>query len=291
MGKSVAVLTMVKDDHFFLERWVGYYGGLFGRAALYVVSHGGDAEVARIAEGCNIIAIPGHFDDSFDARRWRLLNSMVAGLRQYFDFVICGDVDEFVVVDPKTGMDLPEFLSRRGRVVITPIGLEVVHLRDQEPGPVGPDGFLAARRHCRYSSYFSKPCIVGKPTTLSRGGHYAREPELKAFRNLYLFHMKYADHDLYQQTLRKRSTAVAALGFASPRESQISAHWFAEASGFGREINRLAMLPVKPEFDFQDIVEEMHRTWEPRGDGGLWHFRKRVGRQLHRIPDRFAGIV
>ena len=291
MTKTVAVLTMVKDDYFFLEKWVSYYGGMFGRDALYVFSHGGDPEVARIAEGCNVIAIPDHFDEAFDAKRWRLLNNMTNGLRNYYDFVICVDVDEFVVLDPKTGKSLPEFLARRRNVIITPIGVEVVHVRDQETTPIDENGILASRRHCRYSSYFSKPCIIGKPVDLARGGHYAKEPELKVFRNLYLFHMKYADYDLFRETLRRRVASVARLGVDDPKKSQISTHWFAESEGFGNEIERLAMLPREKAFDFSDKIEAMKQTWAPRNSDGLWHFRKDVGKRLYPIPRRFAGII
>ena len=94
MQSTVAVVTMVRDDAFFLERWVGYYGGLFGRENCYVVNHGRGDEVARIAEGCNIFGIPGDPHPNFDMKRWRLLNNLVAGLRSYYKWVIVGDVDK-----------------------------------------------------------------------------------------------------------------------------------------------------------------------------------------------------
>ncbi len=281
---------MVKDDHFFLQKWVDYYGAMFGADALYVVSHGRDAGVDQIAADCNIIHIPGDFDDDFDAKRWQLLNNLTNGLLGYFDFVICSDVDEFVVLDPKLKMTLPEFLARRGNVVITPIGVEVVHLPDQESESI-ENGILSTRRHCRYSSFYSKPCIIGKPVELARGGHYAKEPALKTFRNLYLFHMKYCDLDLYRETARKRAGAVAALDVADPRESRISNGWFAEPEGFGPEIQRLAFAPRAKAFDLSQELREMHESWAPRNRHGLWHFRRKVGTRLYPIPKRFAGLL
>ena len=290
MKRTAAALTMVKDDHFFLQKWVSYYGGMFGREALHVVSHGPDAGVDRIAAGCSIIRIPGDFGDDFDARRWQLLNSLINGLLAYYSFVICTDVDEFVVLDPKLKMSLPEFLSRRRNVVITPVGVEVVHLPDQETEPV-EKGILATRRHCRYSSFYSKPCIIGKPVELSRGGHYAKEPTLRTFRNLYLFHMKYCDLDLYRETARKRAGAVAALAVDDPRQSRISNGWFAEPEGFGPEIQRLAFAPRAKAFDLSQELREMHESWAPRNRHGLWHFRRKVGTRLYPIPKRFAGLL
>lgn len=290
MKEPAAVLTMVKDDYFFLAKWVEYYGGMFGRDALYVVSHGGDPQIDKIADGCNIIRIPGHFDKGFDSKRWRLLTGLTNGLRNYFDFVICCDVDEFIVLDPKSNMTLTEFLARRGKVIITPIGVEVVHRRDIEDGDIA-GGILKNRRFCRYSSYFSKPCIVGKAVEFSRGGHYAKETELKVFRNLYLFHMKYCDYEIYRGTLGKRAEAVSKLGIDDPSESIISAHWFAEEDGFGEEIDRLAFMPTSESFDFSAQIDEMNKTWSLRNEKGLWHFQKNVGDRLYPIPDRFADIV
>jgi hypothetical protein len=66
-------MTMVGGDHFFLGRWVEYYGRHLGRENLYVLSHGGDPEHKRIAEGCNVIYLP--FDETrncFNQRRWQM---------------------------------------------------------------------------------------------------------------------------------------------------------------------------------------------------------------------------
>lgn len=290
MKKPAAALTMVKDDYFFLEKWIAYYGGLFGRDALYIISHGGDPEIDRIAYGCSIIRIPGGIDTGFDAKRWRMLSNYTNGLLNYYNFVICGDVDEFVIMDPKTNLNLAQFLLKRKPSIITPIGLEVVHRLDKETETIA-DGILKTRHFCRYSSYFSKPCIVGKAVKFARGGHYSTEPELKLFRNLYLFHMKYADFDEYKGRLLNRSQAMAALNLKNDSNHSFSAHWFANDQGFGAEIEHLSAMPEMPEFDLSEEIRWMDSTWEQRNKYGLWHFKKLVGNRLFPIPERFAGIV
>jgi len=291
MKNLAAAITMVKDDYFFLQKWVDYYGGLFGRRSLYVISHGGDERVDEIAQGCNVSHIPGYFDETFDAKRWRLLNNLSNGLRNYFKFVICGDIDEFVVLDPKLGMNLAEFLKkRRKRVLITPIGLEVVHRYDVEKEAI-TQSILGPRLHCRFSTYFCKPCIIGKPVDLARGGHYAMDENLMIFRNLYLFHMKYCDRDLYQSVLRRRVSQVAALDEVTSDTSQLSAHWFDSESEQAREFEKLADLPVRNSFGFSERLKEMEKTWKPRGVDGMWHFKKHVGQELFTIPERFSGII
>ena len=146
---GLAVVTMVRDDAFFLDIWLRHYGGMVGRENLYIVNHGRGEGVARQAAGCNIIGIPGDPHPNFDMKRWRLLNNLVGGLRGYYDWVIVGDVDELVVVDPAAGQNLTDFLAAQPmRRVLTPLGLEVIHRIDLEPDAIG-DRVLGPRRHVR----------------------------------------------------------------------------------------------------------------------------------------------
>lgn len=287
MGKRIAVVTMVSDDYFFLERWLGYYGALFGRPALYVVNLGRDARVAEMAEGCNVIGLDYEFDKRFDMLRWRFLNHLVNGLRSYTDMVIVGDVDELLVVDPDTGLDLGGFLDKRhGKQVLTPIGLELVHREADETDPIGAS-ILGPRRHVRFSSWFCKPCVVSTTVHIARGGHYADQPELKVFRKLYLLHLKYADRGEYDATRARRRGRVSGLEDGEDvKATMLSADWYRSDD----ELGRLNGLPVT-EFDTAPLVDHMQSTWEKRGEHGLYHFERRVDEVLMRLPDRFDGLV
>lgn len=289
--KLACVVTMVKDDYAFLERWVGYYGAIFGRDALYVVNHGGDARVAEIAAGCSLVDLPGDFQTNFDMVRWRLFNGLQQGLRGYYNFVIITDVDEFVVVDPKSGLGLDEFLAkRRGKVTVTPIGVEVVHQPALEPEPIGAGPMLGPRRYARFTTAYSKPIIFNHEVKLARGGHYSTDPELKVFRNLYLFHMRFADEALYRDTLARRSAQVAEIP-AGGEDSNVSWHWKREGKTT-TPFDRLIGLPIRSNFDFDKVVERMHATWEPRdAESGFYHFERDIGKSLKTVPERFFGLI
>ena len=49
----IAALTMVRNDDFFLERWIGYYGKVLGRENLYVFFDGKDQTVPEFCAGVN----------------------------------------------------------------------------------------------------------------------------------------------------------------------------------------------------------------------------------------------
>ena len=52
--KKIAALTMVRNDEFFLRKWVGYYGPQLGKDNLYVFFDGLDQTVPPFCEGVNV---------------------------------------------------------------------------------------------------------------------------------------------------------------------------------------------------------------------------------------------
>lgn len=289
MQQTAAALTMVRDDDFFLERWVGYYGGLFGRENCTVINHGNQPGVNRLAEGCNIIAIPDT-SQKFDQLRWRLFNGLVTGLRGYYKYVVVGDVDEYVVVDPALGLDLVGFLDKvPRRKILTPLGLEVLHRCNEETEAItGP--ILGPRRYARVSYHYSKPCVVGAPGELSRGGHFAKYDALFAPDALYLFHMKYCDLDQYMGVMDRRNASVEKSGLEKG-ETGIGGHWFADERGDDRALfDGFATRPVVRGFNMKQYRERMHATWEERSHG-LWQFQRGTFAHSHELPERFFGIV
>lgn len=289
MQSVAAAVTMVRDDAFFLEAWVRYYGGLFGRENCYVVNHGRGVDMARIAEGCNIVGIPGDPHPNFDMKRWRLLNGLVAGLRSYYRQVIVGDVDELVVLDPAEGRSLLDWLADQPlRRVLTPLGLEVIHRVDLETEPIGTQ-ILGPRRHVRLAPHYSKPCVISLGTKIARGGHFTQASKLFAPDPLYLFHLKFCDFGHYVAAMNRRNAVTEAVG-VGVKEAAIGRHWFAEARGEDRAVfEGFASLEMQEGFDLGWVRRRMKRSWQPRGDTGYWQFdRPDIDTQYH-LPERFVG--
>jgi hypothetical protein len=291
MKGSPAAVTMVRDDLFFLRRWISHYGGLFGRENLYIVNHGHGAAVAAEAEGCNLVGIPQGDVSQFDKQRWRLLNGIVNGLLPYFTHVIVGDVDELVVLDPATGQDLAGWLAAQPRgSVLTPLCLELVHDRATETETIGPH-ILGPRRYARTLLKYCKPCVISTQTHLSRGGHFASEPRLSCPDPLYLFHLKYCDFATYSDTMTARNRVAAATGTQAAK-SHVGRHWFAEFRGEDAAIfDSFARLPADDSFDFSALRQGMRNSFGPRGDSGFFQFDIRDRPNRHRIPDRFFGLI
>ena len=104
---------MVRNDEFFLRKWVAYYGAELGRENLYVYLDGTDQPLPDWCPEVNVMArerVPG-LVAAADRGRIDFLSSQAADLLDRYDMVIGTDVDEFLVVDPALGTGLAEFLS------------------------------------------------------------------------------------------------------------------------------------------------------------------------------------
>ena len=290
MQSTGAVITMVRDDQFFLDAWLRHYGPIFGRENLYIVNHGRGEAVAQQAEGCNIIGIPGDPHKNFDMKRWRLLNNMVAGIKCYYKHVIVGDVDELVVVDPASGQNLLDYLEATPeRRVLTPLGLEVIHRIDRELDPIDTH-ILGPRRHVRLAPHYSKPCVISTGTKIARGGHYTQYDKLHAPDDLYLMHLKFCDFAEYTSAMDRRNTVTQEIG-SSVKETAIGRHWFAEARGEDRDtFEAFADLEEVEGFDMGRYRRKMHRSFGPRGDTGFYQFGRPDYKLQFELPDRFFGL-
>ncbi|WP_432691900.1 glycosyltransferase family 2 protein [Pseudooceanicola sp. C21-150M6] len=282
---------MVRDDEFFLRIWLDYYGGLLGLENCYVINHGRGRSVAEMAAGANVIGIPGDPHKNFDAKRWKLLNGVVAGLRSYYKHVIVGDVDELVVLDPEAGKSLLQFLEdRRGNRVFTPLGLEVIHRIDIEHAPIR-DRVLGPRRHVRLAPHYSKPCVTSVPAKIARGGHFTEFPELITPDNLYLFHLKFCDFPAYAEAMDRRNAVTAAVEADRISDVSIGRHWFADARGDDRALfESFADLPLQEGFEMKPFRKAMHNSWGKRGDTGYYEFDREDQPVQFQLPERFDGM-
>lgn len=290
MQNVAAAVTMVRDDAFFLKAWLRHYGTQLGRENCYIISHGRTDVVKDLAQGCNIMGIPGDPHPNFDMKRWRLLNNMVQGLRCYYNHIIVGDVDELVVIDPQKEVSLLDFLTEtRQKRFLTPVGLELIHRTDVETGSAQSQ-ILGPRRHVRLAPHYSKPCIVSHGAKISRGGHFAQFDKLIVPDGLYLFHLKFCDFATYVDVMNNRNAVTQDVG-VDVKEASIGRHWFAQARGQDQEVfDAFHSLEMKDGFEMGWVRRKMHRSWGPRGETGFYNFARPDLPGQYLLPDRFSGL-
>lgn len=291
--KPAGAMCMVFQDHYFLQRWVDYYGRQFGREHLYILSHGGDPEHDRICEGANVIRLPR--DPTMwrmDRRRWSLISKFSAGMLRYYNWFIVSDVDEIVIVDPAVAPDLTTYLSRYDQPrtapkSLSPFGIELIHNPEAEPEPITPDQpILSRRRVFRANANYSKPCLLRLESSFTVGGHANSHQPRVLDPHLYLVHLRFFDYDMVTERLAGRKDMRATMaGDRDPKD--VGKAWSKDLETF-LALSKLTATREDaelPEFRKKMIAEQQHLH-----DGKITFFGGGRSKELYRLPDRFASV-
>lgn len=268
-----ACLTTVYRDYDFLERWVNYYSTQFDRQHLYIISQGNDPQHREIAHGCNVIGIPR--DDSlyrYDRRMGNILSNFCFGLLRYYNWMIVGEVDEIVVLDPEQGDSVESYLHKYETgapgmeagvpEALTPFGIELLPQARVETGDLHADEPVIQRHHKFRTDYIlSKPCLVRKQVNTFEA---ATEPSHEAGftdPHLYLMHLRYCDEALFMARLTARESEQRAAD---------------------------AEIELKKK---KEILQVPSRGNVPEGDADLKALRNNAEYQgVYCLPARFAGL-
>lgn len=194
--KKICALTMVRNDEFYLRKWVAYYGAELGMENLYVYLDGKDQEIPDWCPGVNVEAVDKIPGQVVEAEKGRLdfLSARAADLLKVYDLVIGVDADEFLIVDPKLGLSLSEYLDKADiKVSMSGLGVDVGQHTGEEGDIRTDDTFLNQRHYARLSTRYTKPCVIAKPVRWGRGFHRIKGHNFHIGKGLYLFHFGYFD--------------------------------------------------------------------------------------------------
>lgn len=193
----IAALTMVRNDDFYLRKWVEYYGKELGKENLWIYFDGTDQVIAPFCEGTNAFLhekIGAHVVEH-DRGRLRFLSERANHLlANGYDIVIGTDADEFIVVDPELGLSLPEFLEKQNiGTSISALGLDFGQKLGEEGDIREDEPFLSQRKYAQIGTRYTKPSIIAKPCTWGSGFHRIKGDNFHIAKDLYLMHFGYFD--------------------------------------------------------------------------------------------------
>lgn len=195
--KKIAALTMVRNDDFYLRKWVEYYGAQLGREHLYIFFDGTDQTIAPFCEGTHAVLHEKIGTQVVSAEKGRLkfLSEQAAALLAGgYDLVIGVDADEFLVPDPATGLGLREFLSRQKiGCCLSGLGLDFGQKLGEEGDISEAEPFLRQRRYAQLGTRYTKPSVVASPCVWGSGFHRIKGHNFHIAKDLYLLHFGYFD--------------------------------------------------------------------------------------------------
>jgi len=195
--KKIAALTMVRNDDFYLKKWVEYYGAQLGKENLYIFFDGTDQIISPFCEGTNAQLREKIVHQVIEAEKERLkfLSEKAAELlKSGYDLVIGVDADEFVVVDPKLGKTLKEYLSEaKIKTSLSGLGLDFGQKLGEEADITEDKPFLQQRHYAQIGTRYTKPSILAKPARWGSGFHRVKGHNFHIGKDLFLFHFGYFD--------------------------------------------------------------------------------------------------
>ncbi len=199
MTGRIAVISNVRNGGVFLDKWVAYYGQVFGATNLYLFIDGFD-QPQPDAPGVNITVIE-HEDLSRtagDKRRAARLSDQAARLfARGYETVIATDIDEYLIADPATGLGLAACLEALPpRPSWSATGLDVVQHLDQEAALDPANPWLAQRAYAKVSARYTKACVMNQPLRWGSGMHRIKGRNFRIAPDLYLIHTGMIDAEI-----------------------------------------------------------------------------------------------
>lgn len=292
---SVAFVTMVYGDEFFLSIWLGYYLKQTTPENIHIVTHGPQPYVSRMAPGCTIVECSRDpRNPQMDQDRFTFLSKYCTDLLSQYDRVIWNDVDEIVVLDPVIEMDLVEYLENlpAEREVVTPMGLEIVHRTDLENDYDYCRPMFAQRRFARFNAWYTKPNIISTPIVWGPDGHGSSYPRIFLDRNLFTFHLKWFDHSFHVDRHKER----LGLRFNDDHGNEIivgAGSWSWSELTYkivSNSLLRQKIVDTEVSFDFNSHGDRIEQSFR-EGRTGMYKVSWFVDGTLHLIPERFAQVI
>ena len=196
---------MVRNDDFFLRKWVEYYGRELGEENLYIYFDGEDQTIPDFCNGTNARLHPklGTQVVAAEKARLKFLSERAAELfAKGYDLVIGVDADEYIVVDPKLGVGLAEYLSMQDiDISLSPLGIDFGQKLGEEMELSFDNTFLSQRHYAQIGTRYTKPSIVARPCRWGSGFHRVKGHNFHIAKDLYLMHFGYADSRILEDRL------------------------------------------------------------------------------------------
>lgn len=200
--KRIAVMTMVRNDDFFLRKWVEYYGRQFGKENLFVYLDGLDQLIPSFCEGTNVHSVEkiGNQVVAAEKGRLRFLSGKAADLlSDGCDIVIGVDADEYIIVDPKRGISLAEYISERKITTsLSALGLDFGQKLGEESELNHESPFLSQRKYAQIGTRYTKPAVITRPVVWGSGFHRVKGHNFHIAPDLYLLHFGYSDKKIIE---------------------------------------------------------------------------------------------
>ena len=278
--KRICAITMVRNDEFYLRKWVEYYATQLGRENLRIYFDGEDQRVPDFCEGVYTELkprIPGMVVKA-EKERLTFLSQQAARLMQEegYDLVIGVDAVELLVVDPNQGKTLLEYLSEKEvNVCLSGLGVDVGQHLDREGVIDDSKPFLIQRRYAYLCSRYTKPSVIAQPVTWGSGFHRIKGHNYHIDEHLYLFHFGSIDLEMIKERMGNADlVSTGRLGHIKKRAKTIYVVTNAKARDWDKTVRGMRCVQ---QWLRQPLA--WNKPWNP------------ITKVVVTIPERFENVL
>lgn len=206
--KKIGVISMVRNDKFFISKWINYYGAQFGHENLFLILDGLDQPLPEAHEKINVLKLP---HQSFgrargDRNRSKIVSFLARALFCRYDIIIAHDIDEYLVVDPILNQSLDGYLQKPVTTAsLSALGLDVGQHRGSELPIDQARPFLEQRSFAHVSARYTKPVVATAPITWGSGFHRVKGRNFYIDPNLFLFHFGMVDYNIAESKITDKA--------------------------------------------------------------------------------------
>jgi len=203
MKKKSAIFTIVKDEEYYLDKWLNYYSQFFNKKDIYILDHQTqDGSTDNL--DCNVIKIVNVL--AFD-HYWLVeqVQNFQQTLLEKYEVVIFTEVDEILYsLNQSFDSFVEDFRLDNNLQHLCSIGYEIQQNTETEKFLNKEDKIIENRNFWfKYPSY-DKTLITKIPLKYQPGFHFCNYD--KVYGNLFLLHLHRVDLNLMIERRQKRVT-------------------------------------------------------------------------------------
>ena len=199
---------MVRNDDFFLEKWVEYYGRELGKENLYIFFDGLDQQIPAFCKGTQAETVEKIGNQVVAAEKGRLkfLSGKAADLlNRGYEAVIGVDADEYIVTDPDLRISLTDYiLNHNNGKSLSALGLDFGQKIGEEGDLNLQSPFLRQRRYAQVGTRYTKPSILYRPALWGSGFHRIKGENFRIGKDIYLMHFGYSDKKIIEDRFKDK---------------------------------------------------------------------------------------
>jgi hypothetical protein len=193
---KIAIISMVRNDDMFIQKWISYYGKHFGENNLFLILDGMD-QIKPKNHNINCLQVPHKklSRSQGDKNRVQIVSSLAKSLFKRYQRIIACDIDEFLVLDPNVKSTLSDYLlEKTNHTSLSALGIDVAQNIDEEEAIDLNKPFLSQRSFGVIASRYTKPVVACKPLDWGSGYHRVKWRNYNIDQNLFLFHFGMIDY-------------------------------------------------------------------------------------------------